>query len=73
MPDDLDAIALRVHQIAAMVGMLAEGQERGSEAMSHTLYLIEECLLDVEARVEGLQAVGEDRPRISAVARRPGR
>ncbi len=54
MPDDLDAIALRVHQLAAIVGMLARGQERECAPLSHALYLVEACLLDVETRVEAL-------------------
>ncbi len=52
MPDDPEAIALRVHQLAAMVGVLAAGQD---EPLSHALHLVEECLLDVEMRVEGLR------------------
>ena len=49
---DPEAIALRVHQIASVVGVLAAGQD---EPLSHALYLIEECLLDVETRVESLR------------------
>ena len=56
--DDPDAIALRIHQIAATAGTLAEVaarlDERG-ESLSHALYLIEETLLDVEQRVERLR------------------
>lgn len=50
MPDDLDTIALRVHQLAGVVGALAVGQ---TEPLSHALHLVEECLL-VEMRVEAL-------------------
>ena len=49
---DPEAIALRVHQIAAVVGVLADGQ---AEPLSHALHLVEECLLDVETRVESLR------------------
>jgi hypothetical protein len=59
MPDDAEAIALRIHQIAATVGMLAEGQARDAEPLSHALYLVEACLVEVEARVEGLRAGGD--------------
>jgi hypothetical protein len=55
MPDDLDALALRVHQLAAVVGMLARGQERECEPLSHALYLVEADLLEVERRVERLR------------------
>ena len=51
---DPEAIALRIHQIAATAGIIAEGQE---EPLSHALYLIEESLLDVEERVERLRQV----------------
>ena len=51
--DVVDAIALRIHQIAAMAGVIAEHQD---EALSHALYLIEECLLEVEDRVEALRS-----------------
>lgn len=47
----LEAIALRLHQIAATVSLLAEGQE---PPMSHALSLVEASLLDVEARLEEL-------------------
>lgn len=53
MPDDLEAIALRIHQLAAVVGVLAAGQ---GEPLLHALHLVEECLLDVEGRVENLRA-----------------
>ena len=56
--EDPEAIALRIHQIAATAGTLAEVaarlDERG-ESMSHALYLIEETLLEVESRVERLR------------------
>ena len=55
MPEDPEAIALRIHQIAAVVGMLARGQEQNADPLSHALYLIEETLLDVEQRVERLR------------------
>ena len=51
--DVVDAIALRIRQIAATAGVIAEHQD---EPLSHTLYLIEECLLEVEDRVEALRA-----------------
>lgn len=50
---DPEAIALRVHQIASVAGVIAQRLE--DEPLSHVLYLIEECLLDVETRVEGLR------------------
>lgn len=49
---DPEAIALRIHQIARAAGAIAEGQE---EPLSHAIYLIEECLLEVEPRVEALR------------------
>jgi hypothetical protein len=58
VPDDIDAISLRVHQIAATAGALAVaavGLEEHGESLSDALYLIEECLLDVETRMEGLR------------------
>lgn len=55
MPDDPEAIALRLHQIASVVGALALAQE-GS--LSHALHFVEECLLDVETRVEALRPGG---------------
>jgi hypothetical protein len=51
--DVVDAIALRIRQIAAAAGVIAEHQD---EALSHALYLIEECLLEVEDRVEALRS-----------------
>ena len=57
---DPEAIALRVHQIAATAGVLAEVAARlddHGEPLSHALYLIEETLLDVEERVEELRDV----------------
>lgn len=53
--DAVEAIALRVHQIASVAGVIAE--RLTDEPLSHVLYLIEECLLDVETRVEGLRRV----------------
>jgi hypothetical protein len=53
---DPEAIALRVHQIASVAGVIAE--RLNDEPLSHALYLIEECLLDVEVRVEALRHVG---------------
>ena len=52
--EDVEAIALRVHQIAATAGVIAAEQ---AEPLSHALYLIEESLLDVERRVERLRRV----------------
>jgi len=50
---DPEAIALRIHQIAATAGALAEVaaplNDHGA-SLSHALYLIEETLLDVEGR-----------------------
>jgi len=60
---EFEAIALRIHQIAATAGVLAEAQAGESEPLSHALYLIEETLLEVEQRVE--------RMRTNAVAGRP--
>jgi hypothetical protein len=57
---DPEAIALRIHQIAATAGALAEAAaalDPDGEQLSHALYLIEETLLEVEARVEGLRRV----------------
>ncbi len=49
---DPEVLALRIHQIAAVAGVLADGQDA---PLSHAMHLIEECLLDVEQRVEGLR------------------
>lgn len=49
---DPETIALRIHQIAATAGVIAETQ---NPPLSHALYLIEETLLEVEARVESLR------------------
>ena len=57
--DETEAIALRIHQIAATAGVIAEHQD---EPLSHALYLIEECLLEVEDRVEALRARTSGRP-----------
>jgi hypothetical protein len=51
---DPEAIALRVHQIAATAGVLAEGQE---PPLSHAIYLLEASLLEIEQRVERLRRV----------------
>lgn len=50
-PPDLDAITLRICQIASIAGALAVAQE---PSLSHALHLIEECLLDVEHWVEAI-------------------
>lgn len=52
---DPEAIALRIHQIASVAGVIAARLD--DEPLSHALHLIEECLLDVEARVEALRRV----------------
>ncbi len=52
--EDAEAIALRIHQIAATAGALAGAQ---AEPLSHALFLIEETLLDVEQRIERLRRV----------------
>ena len=57
--DVVEAIALRIHQIAAAAGVIAEHQD---EPLSHALYLIEECLLEVEDRVEALRARTSGQP-----------
>ena len=49
-----EAIALRIHQIAATAGVMAAGQDA---PLSHALYLIEASLLDVEERVDRLRRV----------------
>ena len=57
---DPDAIALRIHQIASTAGVLALAARRLDDdgpALSQALRLIEECLLDVEERVEELRHV----------------
>jgi hypothetical protein len=57
---DPEAIALRIHQIAATAGALAVAAtvpDPDGEQLSHALYLIEETLLDVEQRVERLRRV----------------
>jgi len=58
MLNDLDTIALRVHQVAATAAVLAEAArlpDPDGEALSHALYLISDCLAGVEARIEGLR------------------
>jgi hypothetical protein len=52
LDDRLEAIALRLHQIAATLGLLAEGQDESN--LSHTLYFIEQSVLDVEASLADL-------------------
>ena len=47
--DVVEAISLRIHQIAAVAGVIAEHQDA---PLSHALYLIEETLLEVEKRVD---------------------
>ena len=47
---DPEAIALRIHQIAATAAVLAEAAalpDSHGEQLSHALYLIEETLLEV--------------------------
>ena len=74
--EDPDAIALRIHQIAATAGTLAEVaaklDDRG-ESLSHALYLIEETLLEVEQRVERLRlgACRRNAPRPSTAPESP--
>ena len=56
---DPEAIALRVHQIAATAAVLAEAAAlpySHGEQLSHALYLLEASLLDVEQRLERLRA-----------------
>jgi len=54
--DAVEAIALRVRQIASVAGVVARGMV-DDEDVGHVLYLIEETLLDVERRVERLRRV----------------
>ena len=57
---DPEAIALRIHQIAATAGVLAVAAVRLDDhggSLSHALYLIEASLLEVEQRVERLRRV----------------
>jgi hypothetical protein len=80
MPDDLDTLALRVHQIAATAAVLAEAArlpDPDGESLSHALYLLEACLLDVEGRIEalrvtGLSRAGGQRQNRDQQAERPG-
>jgi hypothetical protein len=53
--DEAEAIALRLHQIAAAAGVIAEGQD---PPLSHAIYLLEALLLDVEQRLEKLRGGG---------------
>ena len=56
--EDPEAIALRIHQIAATAGALAVAAAPLNDhgpSLSHALYLIEETLLEVEQRVERLR------------------
>jgi hypothetical protein len=58
--DDPEAIALRIHQIAATAGALAVAAASLNDhapSLSHALYLIEETLLEVEQRVERLRGL----------------
>jgi len=53
-----EAIAERVHQIAATAGVLAEAAFRLDDhgvPLSHALYLLEETLLEVERRIDRLR------------------
>ena len=57
---DPEAIALRIHQIAATAGVLAQAAaapDPDGGQLSHALYLIEETLLEVEQGVERLRRV----------------
>lgn len=56
--DEHEAIALRIHQIAAVAGVMAGSQD---EPLSHALYLIEESLLEVEERVQRLSGADPTR------------
>lgn len=74
--DDLEAISLRVHQISAAAGAIAEAQK---EPLSHALHLIEECLWEVERKVDAVRekalamAAAETLvPTVLEAARRPG-
>jgi hypothetical protein len=65
MRDDLDTIALRVHQVSATASVLAEAAalpDSDGEALSHSLYLLADCLADVEARIEALRVAGLSGP-----------
>ena len=56
--EDPEAIALRIHYIAATAGALAEAAaapDPDGEQLSGALCLIEETLLEVEQRVERLR------------------
>jgi hypothetical protein len=58
--EDPEAIALRIHQIAATAGVLAEDAARLDDhgpPLSHALNLIEQTLLEVEERVEHLRSI----------------
>lgn len=58
--EDPEAIALRIHQIAATAGVLAEvaaGLDDHGRPLAHALYLIEETLLEVEKRIERLRPI----------------
>jgi hypothetical protein len=79
MADDLDTLALRVHQVAATATVLAEAArlpDPDGEALSHALYLLADCLADVEARIEALRVAGLSRAggseRRDQQAERPG-
>jgi hypothetical protein len=58
--EDPEAIALRIHQIAATAGALAEVAAQlddHGQPLSHALNLIEQTLLEVEERVERLRPI----------------
>lgn len=64
--EDPEAIALRIHQIASTAGALAVVASRLDDdgpSLSHALYLIEETLLEVEARIERLRPGAASAPR----------
>ena len=73
MVEDPEALALRLHQIAAVVGMLARGQEQNPDPLSHALYLVEADLLDVEGRVESLRESGGETSKRQAGHQQPDR
>ena len=73
MAEDPEAIALRIHQIAAVVGMLARGQEQNADPLSHALYLVEADLLDVETRLESLRKPSGETPERQTGHQQPDR
>lgn len=57
---DPEAIAMRIHRIAAAAGALAVVSAPLNDhgpSLSHALFLIEENLLEIEQRVERLRRV----------------